>query len=130
MLARYKIYRGQRDPADALPKGVRQDTRWRRTKHPLHPGETMVKEFLEDPSIAAWRAFRRAYWDELERRYAKDRAPFDGIADLAGETDVFFGCSCPTKANPRVDHCHTFVAIEFMKGKYPDLQVQFPQVGD
>ena len=130
MLARYKIYRGPRDPADPLPVGVRQDTRWRRTKHPLHPGEAMVKEFLAAPSVAAWRAFRKAYWDELERRYRKNREPFHELADLAGESDVFIGCSCPTNANPRVDHCHTFVALEFMKSKYPDLPIEFPPVRD
>ena len=130
MLGRYKIYRGKRDQADPLPKGLRQDARWRRTKHPLHPAKAMVKEFLAAPTSTAWRAFRKAYWDELEHRYRKDSAPFDRLADLADETDVFLGCSCPTKANPRVDHCHTFVALEFMKSKYPDLQVQFPQVRD
>lgn len=128
MFARYKIYRGQRDPADPLPTGIRQDTRWRCRKHPLHPDPGMVKEYLGAPSDEAWSVFRNAYWQELERRFREDRLPFDKLARLAGENDVFIGCSCPTKANPRVDRCHTFIALEFMKSKYPKLHVEFPSV--
>jgi uncharacterized protein YeaO (DUF488 family) len=87
----------------------------------------MVKQYLAAPSEKAWREFRQAYIAELEKRFREDRAPFDELAGLARENDVFLGCSCPTKKNPRVDHCHTWFALEFMKRKYPALKVVFPQ---
>ena len=128
MLARYKLCRGSRPTSDPLPKGIRQDVRWRCTRHPLHPERAMVQEFLGAPSEAAWRKLRKAYLDLLKRRFREDRAPFDKLAELAKAKDVFIGCSCPTKANPRIDRCHTYLALEFMKGKYPSLTVKFPLV--
>ena len=129
MLARYKMYRGPRPSSDPLPNGIRQDSR-RRTKHPLRPTELMVKEYLAVPSEAAWHKFRKAYLNLLTKRFREDSSPFDKLANLAMTKDVFIGCSCPTKTNPRVDRCHTFLALEFMKSKYADLQVEFPDADD
>ena len=66
MLARYKMYRGKRPGSDPLPNGVRQDSRWR-TRHPLRPTEEMVKHYLAKPNEEAWRRFREAYLDLLEK---------------------------------------------------------------
>ncbi|MEP0846750.1 MAG: hypothetical protein HRF50_08010 [Phycisphaerae bacterium] len=129
MLRRYTIYRGARPPGDALPDGVRQDARFRCKKHPLHPPEALVKAYFAAPGEAAWQEFRRAYVAELERRFQEDRTPFDRLAALATEQDLYIGCSCPTKRNPRVDRCHTWLALEFMQGKYPGLRVEFPAAG-
>jgi hypothetical protein len=85
----------------------------------------MAKTYLASPDERAWRAFGKAYRALLEDRYRNDRTPFDELAQLAQDNDVFIGCNCPTKANPRVDRCHTFLALEFMKGKYPRLRVVF-----
>ncbi|MFH1107774.1 MAG: hypothetical protein V1790_01050 [Planctomycetota bacterium] len=126
MLARYKIYRGKRPPDDPLPMGIRQDTRWR-TKHLLRPNEAIVKELLAEPGEQAWSRFRTAYLDLLERRFIEDRVPFDKLAELAKATDVYLGCSCPTELNPRVDHCHTFLALQFMKRRYRSLPVRLPR---
>jgi len=127
MLARYKIYRGKRPPADPQPVGIRQDTRWR-TRHPLHPTQDIVERYLASPTEEAWRAFRAAYLNLLDKRFSGDRESFDRLADLARANNVFIGCSCPTEKNPRVDHCHTWLALEFMKHKYPDLTVDFPSL--
>ena len=127
MLARYKMYRGKRPPSDPLPNGIRQDARWR-TKHILRPTEEIATEYLAAPGEKAWRKYRKAYLDLLARRFCEDRTPFDRLADLGMTEDVFIGCSCPTHTNPRVDHCHTFLALEFMKSRYPALQVEFPRL--
>lgn len=125
MLARYRIYRGRRPPSDPLPRGRREDTRWR-TRHPLRPAEQAVTAYLAAPDEKAWRAFRAAYLALLERRFREDRAAFDELARRAREEDVFLGCNCPTRRNPRVERCHTCLALQFMQRKYPDLHVQFP----
>ncbi len=124
VLARYQIYRGPSPPP--LPKGIRQDTRWR-TRHPLRPMKEMVEAYLASPHDAAWRTFRKAYLALLAERLRTDRTPFDELSALARHSDVFIGCSCPTKANPRVDRCHTFPALEFMRRKYRGLRVELPQ---
>jgi uncharacterized protein YeaO (DUF488 family) len=125
MLARYQIVRGQPraeyPPADA----IRQDTR-KHTRHCLRPSEELVTSYLNDPSAASWRAFRQGYVALLEERFTHDRGPFDELAALAGSHDVFLGCSCPTKANPDVHHCHTVLALGFMKGRYADLSILLP----
>lgn len=126
MLTRYKMHRGPPPPDGSLPKGIRQDTRWR-TKHPLRPIEGIVREFLAAPDEQTWRRFRAAYLDLLKRRFGEDWVPFDNLAKLAKANDVYLGCSCPTKLNPRVDHCHTFLALQFMKRKYPSLPVRLPR---
>lgn len=124
MLARYKIPRGA--PVQKLPTGIRQDIRWRCRRHPLHPPEALVKAYLAEPGERAWRIFRRAYLAELRQRFRADRTPFDELAALAAAQDVHLGCSCPTAANPRVDRCHTWLALEFMQEHYPELAIEFP----
>jgi uncharacterized protein YeaO (DUF488 family) len=123
MLTRYQIARGV--PASALPKGVRQDTR-KHTHHVLRPSEAMVEAYLAAPSEAAWRRFAKEYRELLEQRFATDRGPFDAIAKLAREADVHLGCNCPTKRNPNVEHCHTWLALEFFRKHYPALDVRLP----
>ncbi|HVH97549.1 MAG TPA: hypothetical protein VM869_02520 [Enhygromyxa sp.] len=123
MLARYQIARGV--PASALPKGVRQDTR-KHTRHVLRPSEAIVEAYLAAPSEAAWRRFAKDYRKLLAQRFAEDRRPFDQIAELARETDVWLGCNCPTKKNPNVEHCHTWLALEFFRKHYPELEVRMP----
>lgn len=122
MLARYSIVRGA--PKSALPTGIRQDTR-KHTRHVLHPTPEMVAEVLAhagDPG--AWRAFERRYRALLKERFAADRSPFDALAELAREGDVYLGCNCPTAKNPDVGRCHTTHALAFMKAHYPDLDVR------
>ncbi|MCH7721156.1 MAG: hypothetical protein IH988_09250 [Planctomycetes bacterium] len=129
MLARYNIIRGKRPPSDPVPDGIRQDARWR-TKHVLRPDEDMVQTYLDSPDDNAWRKFSKAYFALLDERYRNDQTPFDQLAQLANDNDVFIGCSCPTKANPRVDRCHTFLALDFMNGKYRTLSFELPQTCD
>lgn len=126
MLARYKIYRGPRPPQDPLPEGIRKDTRWR-PNHILSPSEKLVKKYLADPNEAAWRKFKREYSTLLERRFEKDHSSFVQFAQLAVEQDVFIGCNCPSQTNPDVSHCHTYLALQFMKNKFPELHVVLPE---
>ncbi|MCA9116094.1 MAG: hypothetical protein KDA79_13485 [Planctomycetaceae bacterium] len=128
MLSRYTMSR--RRPADAgpLPEGVRKDTRWR-TRHILRPTQQMVEQYLADPDEEAWQEFRGAYRALLKSRFEQDRGPFDELAALAGSRNVYLGCSCPTKQNPDVRHCHTWVALEFMQEQYPAVEVVFPPAG-
>lgn len=125
MLARYKIYRGKRPPGDPLPDGVRQDSRFR-TRHVLRPTKEMAAAFLESGTEAAWKKFATAYRALLIERFREDRRAFDALSDLATKEDVFIGCSCPTEKNPRVERCHTYLALQFMKAKYPRLRVVLP----
>lgn len=123
MLARYTMERGR--PASELPQGVRQDTR-KHTRHCLRPTAELVEHYLSRPTRAAWSEFERDYLEIVEERYRKDRAPFDALAQAAKVTDVYLGCSCPTKKNPDVQHCHTTLALRFMKRRYPQLEVVLP----
>jgi hypothetical protein len=125
MLARYQIVRGKRPPNNPLPEGKRIDIR-KHTSHVLRPDAKLVVEFLKQPDAAAWRRYTVAYLAELERRFAANRAAFDALADEARAGDVFVGCNCPTKKNPNVKQCHTYLALGFMKKKYPKLEVVFP----
>ena len=125
MLSRYKIYRGKRPPGDPLPDGVRQDSRFR-TRHVLRPTKEMAAAFLAAGTDAAWRKFAAAYCSLIEQRFREDRRPFDELAALATAEDVFIGCSCPTEKNPRVDPCHTYLALQFMKAKYRKLRIRLP----
>ncbi len=86
----------------------------------------MVKAYLAAPSDDAWTRFARRYRALLDERFRDERAPFDELARLAGEEDVYLGCSCPTKANPDVRHCHTWLALEWMRARYPELEVRMP----
>lgn len=126
MLTRYKLYRGPRPLSDPLPDGERRDTRHFRG-HVLRPEREVVEAYLAAPGEKARRAFRKSYLALLERRFHENRAKFDTLAQLATSKDVFLGCSCPTKKNPRVDRCHTWLALEFIKEKYPELHVVSPE---
>ncbi|WP_394835534.1 hypothetical protein LVJ94_01225 [Pendulispora rubella] len=124
MLARYSIVRGA--PASSLPKGIRQDTR-KHTRHVLRPTADMVEEVLgRADDASAWRTFTTNYRALLDARFSEDRGPFDALADLAREGDVYLGCNCPTAKNPDVRRCHTALALAFMKKHYPDLDVRKP----
>jgi hypothetical protein len=125
MLARYKIYRGKRPGNEPLPSGIRQDIR-KHTRHCLRPEEEVVAEYLAEPTLATWKKFATEYVRNLEHRFEQDSAPFDHLADLAIENDVYIGCSCPTVKNPDVSHCHTVLALQFMNKRYSVLEVEFP----
>jgi hypothetical protein len=125
MLARYQIVRGKRDAANPLPEGHRMDTR-KHTQHILRPDGAEVEALLSDLSPRAFKRFESAYRVLLERRYEAEQTRFDELAQLAREQDVYLGCSCPTAKNPDVKHCHTVLALKFMKRKYPKLQVVLP----
>jgi hypothetical protein len=119
------MYRGKRPSSDPLPPGVRQDTR-KHTRHCLRPAADMVRRFLDDRGSYSWREFKQDYMKLLCARFAAEREPFDELASLAVAADVFIGCSCPTKKNPEVSHCHTVLALRFMAKRYPMLVVRFP----
>ena len=107
------------------PDGIRQDTR-KHTRHCLRPAEDIVAEYLANPSEKAWQTLASEYQKILKARYAADATPFDELAVLAGTENVYIGCSCPTHKNPDVNHCHTVLALKFMKRHYPKLEVAFP----
>jgi len=114
-------------PASTLPRGIRQDTR-KHTRHVLRPTVQMVERLLANASSEAqWQAYAKQYRALLAERLASDRKRFDALADLARKYDVLLGCNCPTARNPDVHHCHTVLALEFMKAHYPDLDVRMPR---
>lgn len=121
MLGRYQMKRGA--PASTLPDGVRQDTR-KHTRHPLRPEGALVAAFLGGE--LPWEAFAARYRETVAERMCADRGPFDALAALARTDDVYLGCSCPTKQNPDVRRCHTWLALEIMRDAYPALEVRFP----
>ena len=121
MLARYQMRRGAK--AEELPDGVRQDTR-RHTRHVLRPEREVVARYLG--GTLSWEAFRASYEATVRARMEEVPQAFDALAELARRGDLYLGCSCPTKANPDVRHCHTWVALELMQAAYPDLEVRFP----
>ena len=125
MLARYKIYRGRPPEGVTTPAGVRQDTR-KHTRHCLRPPAELVASFLARPTNEAWEEFAATYRQVLLERWETDPLPFDRLAELAMRDNVYLGCSCPTKKNPQVEHCHTFVALQFMKERYPRIEIQLP----
>ena len=116
-------------PSEALPEGVRQDTR-KHTRHVLRPEADAVAEYLAAPSEDAWRRFAARYAETVEARFERDRRPFDELAALATRTTVHLGCSCPTRRVPDVRRCHTWLALEFMRARYPELEVRFPDIRD
>jgi uncharacterized protein YeaO (DUF488 family) len=122
MLTRYQMKRGV--PAARLPRGVRQDTR-HHTRHVLRPPPALVRAYLAGE--LSWERFARGYREAVAARFAADRAAFDRLAALARTRDVYLGCSCPTKRNPDVRRCHTWLALELMRDAYPDLDVRFPR---
>ena len=96
------------------------------TRHVLRPPKAAVNRFLEDPNDAAWHRLAKEYRALLKERFKEDRPAFDAIAQLAREDDVYLGCSCPTKKNPNVKHCHTWLALEFFRDHYRDLEARLP----
>ena len=125
MLSCYTMYRRRPKCAGPLPNGIRQDTRYR-TKHVLRPTQEIGEAYLAGPTEAAWEILKRQYEALLEERFHADRMPFDKLAELATDNDVFLGCSCPTKKNPIIGRCHTFLALVFMQEKYPEMEVVAP----
>lgn len=125
MLARYTMHRGKRPADDPLPEGVRIDTR-RHTRHCLRPARELVDAYLEQPSETTWKRFAAAYLALLAERFAADRSPFDALAEQARAQDVYIGCSCPTRDNPDVNHCHTVLALRFMARRFTKLKVVMP----
>jgi hypothetical protein len=125
VLSRYRIVRGARPADDPLPAGVRQDTR-KHTRHVLRPEAEQVKRLLADPSEQSFERFRAAYLLLLAARFQQDRRPFDQLSELARSTDVYLACNCPTRQQPDVRHCHTYLALGFLQQRYPDLKVVFP----
>ncbi|MFT5523639.1 MAG: hypothetical protein ACI9HK_001587 [Pirellulaceae bacterium] len=126
MLSRYTMYRRRPANAGPLPNGTRQDSRYR-TRHVLRPPQTVVETYLESPSDETWQLFRETYLACLEQRYLEDPESFAKLAELAMAQDVYLGCSCPTKKNPDVRRCHTYLALEFMNEKFPTLDIEFPK---
>jgi uncharacterized protein YeaO (DUF488 family) len=122
MLARYTMHRGK--PPDVI--GIRQDTR-KHTRHCLRPTPEMVTRLLANDPTYPWDRFREAYQKLIVMRFREDSQPFEVLAELARHESVFLGCSCPTKKNPDVYHCHTVLALQFMHEQYPDLSVVFPK---
>ena len=59
--------------------------------------------------------------DLLAARLADDPAPFEDLARLAREGDLYLGCSCPTKKNPDPARCHSVLAVRFMGEQFADL---------
>jgi hypothetical protein len=108
-----------------LPEGERQDTR-KHTRHVLRPDALAVERFLSDPSEHGFEQFRAAYLALLAQRLAARRAPFDSLAELARNKDVYLGCNCPTAKQPWVQRCHTHLALGFLAEQYPDLDVRRP----
>lgn len=121
MLGRYTMHRGKSPDVD----GIRQDTR-KHTRHCLRQTAEMVTRLLTGDPQYSWERFCKDYLAVITQRFQEDRQPFDALADLARREDVFLGCSCPTKKNPDVYHCHTVLALKFMKHTYPDLSVVMP----
>jgi uncharacterized protein YeaO (DUF488 family) len=126
MLSRYTMYRRRPKNAGPLPEGVRKDTRYG-TKHVLRPTKEIVEAYLSEPSDSAWREFRTAYLAVLQERFNADNSSFDELVALATENDVYLGCNCPTKKNPIVGRCHTYLALEFMQKKFPKLKIVVPE---
>ena len=126
MLSRYTMYRRRPQDAPPLPDGIRKDTRYN-TRHILRPTQEIVEAYLANPTDAAWKKFRRAYLALLSERFHADRVPFEELAKLAIENDVYLGCNCPTKKNPVVGRCHTYLALEFMSGEFRNVKIVLPE---
>jgi hypothetical protein len=108
-------------------RGVRQLTA-HKTTHCLRPTRAIVSQYLKNVSESAWRRYERLYRQILAKRFLGNRKLFDKLAAMARARDVFLGCYCPTKTNPNPDHCHTRLALKFMKEKYPDLDIDLKLV--
>ena len=97
----------------------KRSTVWPRPCH-------VVGIYLGDISDAAWAHSEVAYLESLEQRYADNPSPFEKLAAMAMEKDVFIGCSYPTQKNPNPMHCHTVPALRFISSKFPDIEIQLP----
>ena len=106
-------------------QGLRMDTR-KHTRHCLRPSNEIVTRLLSPDDDFSWSEFRVGYLRIVRERFKLDRAPFQLLAEKAAQEDVYLGCSCPTKRNPNVYHCHTILALEFMQENFPHLDVLFP----
>lgn len=122
MLGRYTMRRGHAPNV----KGVRMDVRMH-TRHFLRPEREMVTRYLDPADDYGWGDFRRDYLALLRSRYKDDPQPFEELAELARRENVYLGCSCPTKKNPDVRHCHTTLALGFMAKNFPSLKVAMPE---
>lgn len=122
MLSRYRINQWHPEHVD----GIRQDTR-KHTRHILRPPGPLVERFLGDPSLD-FGEFRGEYTQTVAERFARDPRRFHDLAELADRHDVYLGCSCTTKRQPDITHCHTWLALEFMRDTFPGLDVRFPAV--
>ena len=121
MLARYTIVRGEHP----LREGTFQDCQ-KHTSHCLRPDGISLRRYLADPSPSAWAIFEKEYIELLELRFTNNRDPFEYLAYCAQRNDVYIGCRCPTHESPDVWRCHTVLALEFMQGHFPELDVRFP----
>ena len=122
MLSRYTMHRGK--PPEVA--GIRMNTR-KHTRHCLRPSVEVVTRFLDPNDAYGWDQFKEDYLSLVQQRFAENRSLFDQLAERARHEDVYLGCSCPTKSNPNVQHCHTWLALKFMAARYPDLEVIFPK---
>ena len=125
ILGRYTMRQFPDENVGPPPVGIHKDTR-KHQNHCLSPTPEMVKKYLSDPTAGAWTIFRSSYLELLEKHFAERKSEFDELANLAMKDDVYIGCSCPTKNNPSVYHCHTVLALQFMKEIYPQLTVVMP----
>ena len=87
----------------------------------------MVMGYLAAPIDEAWKRFAKQHRALLEKRFVDVRSDLDELAALARTNHVHLGCSCPTKKNPSVRHCHTWLALEFFRERFPDLDVRMPR---
>lgn len=104
---------------------MRQDTR-KHTRHILRPEANAVARYLRDPTASSWRSFAQDYRKLLGERYAGSPEAFEALRDLATEGDLWLGCNCPTAKNPDVRHCHTFLALQYLAERFPELEIQWP----
>lgn len=125
MLSRFQIKRGVNYPR--VPGALFKDTRKHVKAHVLAPTKDMVTRYLSQPTLDTWQWFQREYLLELQKRADERPEEFEELRRLAQTGDYYLGCSCPTPRNPLPCRCHTIVALEFMKERYPDLNVEFTQ---
>ena len=81
---------------------------------------------MADLSGQAFDGFESSYRFILEERFETDSRAYVDLAAKAIEGDVYLGCNCPTGINLEVRRCHTWLALEFMAARFPNLDVRFP----
>jgi hypothetical protein len=82
--------------------------------------------FLNRPIRRGW-SFALRIWLCFRSDLTPTTLHFDELVALATENDVYLGCNCPTKKNPIVGRCHTYLALEFMQKKFPRLKIVVPE---